>query len=142
MYELGLEVEAMITVERLPGERILIATQIGEITYEEIIEMFRQCQQLIGNDPGVFHRITDNRQATFSFTEALKLFDRATQELPASTWSPQIRVTFVGTSNWITFFRNTLATRGIQISAFTTLEAALESARLQLAHENNPTFSP
>jgi hypothetical protein len=125
-----------VSVQRLPGERILIATLTGEITIEDVMYMYQQSSTLIAGEEGVFHRITDTRKAKSSFPEMLKVLQRATQEMPAATSSGQVKVTFVGTTTWIDFIRNAFATRGIQMGAFRDMELALQAVRIQLNQEN------
>ena len=128
-----------VTVQRLPAEPILVATLVGDITIEDVMDMYQQSSTLIAGEEGVFYRIVDTREATSSFPEMLKVLQRATQEMPAATSSSQIRVTFVGTTTWIEFVRNAFAARGIQMGAFRDMDIALESVRIQLKQENPAT---
>lgn len=125
------------SVKRLPGERILIATMTGEVSIDDILGMYEESNKLIGEETGVFHRITDVRQATTSFPEMLKAIQRSTQEMPAASASRQIRVTFVGSSTWVDFIRNAFLARGIEMAAFQDMETALQSVRLRIASEDS-----
>jgi hypothetical protein len=126
-----------ITLERLPNEPILVATYTGHITLEDIRGLYRATAELIGDEPGTFHRISDTRGATSDFMEMLKTVQTVTQEMAGSSLDQRIQVTFVGTTSWIRFLREAFAKRGVLTSAFEDLESALESVRYRVVTETS-----
>ncbi|MAU12830.1 MAG: hypothetical protein CL607_23625 [Anaerolineaceae bacterium] len=124
-----------VTVERLEGEPILIATMRGYITYADVREVYRLSKALITVQDNKIYRITDVWQADSSFTEMLKVIQRATQEVAASTEDTRIQVVFVGAHSWIQFFRNTMQNRGIDIAVFTDMDKALQAVHLMIAND-------
>ena len=128
-----------IVVERLANEPILIAVYTDHITIEEILDMYRTSAELIGDDPRVFHRISDTRGANTDFTSMLKLVQAANQANAGSSTDSRLQVTYVGTTNWIKFLRDTFAKRGVLMPAFEDLETALESVRYRIKTENQET---
>jgi hypothetical protein len=131
-----------VTVERLPNEPILIATLTGYVSIEDIREVYCRTARLIGDDPGVFYRITDAREATSEFTEMLKAIQVAAQGIPFATSGPRIVTTMVGTNEWITFYRNALLNRGVNVAGFVDMETALESVRIRIANDKNLPPTP
>ncbi len=129
-------------VERLPDEPILIATLTGHITIADIQAVYSRTGELIGDDPGVFYRITDAREATSDFTDMLRAIQAASQGMPFATSDPRIVTTMVGTTGWIAFYRNALLTRGVQVAGFTDLETALQSVRIRIANEDRESPAP
>ena len=124
-----------VRVERLPNEPILIATLSGLVTEDDFIELYHLSSALIGTEGGVFHRISDLRHATSTFSDVLRAIQKAAQELPASLMDPQIQVTFVGENTWIIFARDFFLQRGINLPVFPDLESALESVRIRIVSE-------
>ena len=124
-----------VTVERLEGEPILIATLTGYVDYEDIKNVYIFSNELINDEDKKIYRITDTRTADSSFSEMIKSIQRATQELPGSATDKRIQVVFVGTTSWIQFYRNALQKRGIEIAAFLEMERALEAVRLMIAND-------
>ncbi len=128
-----------IIVERLATEPILIAVYTGHITIEEVLDMYRTSSELIADDPRVFHRISDTRGANTDFAAMLKLVQAANQANAGSSTDGRIQVTYVGTTSWIKFLRDTFAKRGVLMPAFEDLETALESVRYRIKTENQET---
>lgn len=126
-----------VEVIRLPDEPILIATLIGNVTVEDIKQIYIRSNELITDEDETIFRITDVRKATTTFPEMIKSIQMAVQELPASSRDPRVRITFVGESTWVTFARDTFAKQGIKSAAFTDMDEALDSIRLQIS---NPTL--
>jgi len=124
-----------VHVERLPNEPILIATLSGLITEHDFFELYHLSSALIGTEPGMFHRISDLRDATSTFGDILKAIQKAAQEMPASLMDPQIQVTFVGENTWINLARDFFLKRGINLPVFLEMESALESVRIRIASE-------
>ncbi len=125
-----------IVVERLADEPILIAVYTGHITFEEVVDMYRTSAELIGTDPRMFYRISDTRGATSDFAAMLKLVQAANQATAGSSIDSRIQVTYVGTTTWIKFLRDTFAKRGVLMPAFLDLETALESVRYRIKTES------
>ncbi len=121
-----------VSVQRLPDEPIIVATLVGEITLEDVKEVYKTTHELIGDEPGIFHRITDTTQATSNFMDMLQMIQVATQSMPSSTQAANIRVTFVGTTHWINFLRNAFQKRGVTMGAFEEMDDALAAVRLQI----------
>lgn len=128
-----------IVVERLADEPILIAVYSGHITFDELLHMYRTSAELIGDDARVFHRISDTRGATTDFSTMIKLVQAANQANAGSSIDSRIQVTYVGTTTWIKFLRDTFANRGVLMSAFEELETALQSVRYRIATESTAT---
>lgn len=126
-----------VEVIRLPDEPIIIATLSGSVTVEDIKQLYIRSNELIEEKDQTIFRITDVRNATTTFPEMIKSIQMAVQELPASSRDPRVRITFVGESTWVTFARDTFAKQGIKTAAFTDMEEALDSIRLQVT---NPTM--
>lgn len=130
-----------IIVERLADEPILIAVYTDHITVEEVLDMYRTSAELIGDDARVFHRISDVRGATTDFAAMLKLVQAANQANAGSSTDSHIQVTYVGTTMWIKFLRDTFAKRGVLMPAFEDLETALESVRYRIKTESETSPS-
>lgn len=127
------------TVIRLPDEPILIATLTGDATVDDIKEIYRQSNELMTEDDTHIFRITDVRQATITFPEMLKIIQNATQDMPSSTLDVRVSVTFVGESTWVRFARDAFSKKGFSMAAFTDMEPALESVRINIATSENAT---
>lgn len=130
-----------IIVERLADEPILIAVYTGHITFEEVLDMYHTSADLIGDDPRVFYRISDTRGATSDFASMLKLVQAANQATAGSSIDSRIQVTYVGTTTWIKFLRDTFAKRGVLMPAFEDMETALESVRYRIKTESETSPS-
>lgn len=123
-----------VTVRRMENEPILIATFSGNVTAQDMVEMFRLSDALIEADEKQIYRITDVQTATSNFIEMLGAIKSASTGQPGSTTDPRIKAIFVGTSTWINFARNALKSPnfgGLQLAAFATIEDALESIKFQ-----------
>jgi hypothetical protein len=124
-----------VTVELLPGEPILIATIKGEMTVEKAQEVFRRSLELIADIEGPIYRITDVSQATSSFGDMINVLNASGKGREGSTSDPRIRVILVGTSTWVRFFRDAMATAhqgGRSVPVFDNLDDALLAARHEL----------
>lgn len=121
-----------VTVIRLPDEPILIATLTGDVTIDDIKNIYRQSNDLMTEDDQYIFRITDVREGNSTFPEMLKAIQIVTQEMPSSTMDTRVNVTFVGESVWVKFARDVFLKQGIKMAAFTDMETALESVRLRI----------
>jgi len=133
-----------VTVTRLNNEPIIIATLSGIVTATMVKEVFRLSTELMGDEDCTFHRITDVRNADSNFMEMMGVIKEAATRAPGSTTDPRIRTTFVGTTTWMTFFRNALQNPqfgGKSLAAFTDIDDALASVRFQLQNEKSSSIS-
>ncbi|MBZ0298358.1 MAG: hypothetical protein K8J31_01400 [Anaerolineae bacterium] len=124
-----------VTVQLLPGESILIATMTGEVNREKALEVFHLTNELIADIEGPIIRITDVSEATSSFADMINVLNASGRSKEGSTSDPRIQVILVGTSSWLRFFRDAMASAhqgSRNIPAFDNLEDALLAARNEL----------
>ena len=133
-----------VSVIKVENEPILIATFSGEVTTQDMKNMFQQSADLMGDTEDAIYRITDARTATSNFMEMLGAIKEASTGQPGSTTDPRIHTTFVGTSTWITFARNALKSPkfgNLQMAAFPSMEEGLDYVRAQMRNENQSDVS-
>jgi hypothetical protein len=122
-----------ITVKRIPGEPIIIAKFTGELAAADVVEMFTRSVEIAKDIEGTVYRISDVQELEATFTETMKTVQVAVKGMAGSTNDPRIYVMFVGSTQWVAFYRNALQTRefgGVHLPVFASEEAALEHIRL------------
>lgn len=127
-----------VTVERLPGEPIIIATHTGHTTAEEVADMFARSAELMHGVEGTVYRITDVTGVTLSLPNLLGIVGEASKREPGSPSDPRLKVHIVGTDAmaklYVEFIKHA-RNGGVQIPMHKTLEDALHSIRLDIASE-------
>lgn len=127
-----------VTVEKLPGEPIIIATHTGETTAEEVAIMFARSAELMRGIDGTVYRITDVTGVTLSLPNLLGIVGEASRRGPGSPGDPRLRVHMVGTDAMAKLYVEFVKHRrngGVQIPMHRTVDAALHAIRLQITAE-------
>ncbi|QPC82768.1 hypothetical protein G4Y79_24300 [Phototrophicus methaneseepsis] len=105
---------------------LIIAKLWGQVTAEDIVELYRLSNQLMTSEDDLIYRITwIAEESETTFPEMFKAIQKATLALPASTLDSRIHPIFLGTSSWITFARNAFLQHGRHVPAFDTMEAVM-----------------
>jgi hypothetical protein len=121
-----------VTVERIPGEPIIMAKLSGDLTVDDVVEMFTRSAEIIKDVEGTVYRITNVQDIKAPFVEAMKTVQAATKGRSGSTSDPRIYAMFVGNTQWVDFYRNALQQEqfgGISLPVFASKEEALEHIR-------------
>ncbi|QPC82766.1 hypothetical protein G4Y79_24290 [Phototrophicus methaneseepsis] len=115
-----------VKVTRDPELPLLMATLTGEVVVEDIVEIFRRSEELMTPEDDELFRITYVGDAHTTFPEMFKAIQNATLKSGASILDQRIHTIFVGSSTWITFARNAMLQRGLEIPAFENMAMAME----------------
>lgn len=90
-----------VKVFRIPDEPILIATFTGPVTVAHMREMYEASAALIAPDENcAIYRITDFRSINSTPQEALRIYQTARLDMPASTTDPRVRPILLGSNKW------------------------------------------
>lgn len=130
-----------VTVYKLENEPILHATFSGEVTAEDLLEMYRRSAALMGASREIFHRIADFRQADSDMINVLNMIRAVSaDDAPGSTRDPRIRGVMLGDNKWVRVGQATLNQMGLgaTIPLFEKLGEALDYVRVQIALGNHP----
>jgi hypothetical protein len=117
-----------VTVELLPGEPILYATLVGDVTVDDMRAMFIQSAQMTQDMPGPIYRITDTRQGRADFMGMLQTVRAASDGTPGSSTDPKFKPVFLGTNEMVRMGVDMLKKPqfgGIQIPIFREIDDAL-----------------
>jgi len=131
-------------VKQLDNEPILIVKYVGDVTADDVREMFRLSAEIMGDADQTFYRINDIRDTDSNFTEMLDVVNIASTDMPGSSVDPRIQSSFVGTSTWLSFFRNAMSKPkfGARLmSAFDDMDDAIASIRIQIEQDEQSTLS-
>ncbi|QPC82767.1 hypothetical protein G4Y79_24295 [Phototrophicus methaneseepsis] len=121
-----------VKVRRHAELPLIIATLTGDVIIDDVMEMFRRSAELFKPEDALVYRITHVKDATSTFSDMLQVIQSATQQEAASTSDRRVQAILVGTSSWITFVRNALQKRGVNIPLFESIDMAMEFVYLQL----------
>ena len=125
-----------VTVKRVPGEAIVIATCSGVLDVPTLRDMFAQTDALMDDDDRVIYRIADYYGVTSPFADLLRNAQAASKDgASASTTDPRIKPMFVGSEVWQAHAREAFSKNpfgSVQIPIFGRVEDAIEYARLAL----------
>ena len=129
------------TIERLPGEPIVLVRITGVNSLEEQRQIYADSARLTADVEGHVWRITDFsglqvNKATFAHT--LKSSKLASSDETHSTVDPNVTVFFVAPTKESRFLRDLLAQQKA-IPIFHSLEDAIKAARLQIAKRQQQT---
>ncbi len=128
-----------VTVKRLPGESIVIATCSGVLDIPALQDMFAQTAALMNENDRVVYRIADYHAVTSTFADLLRNAQEASQDgAPASTTDARIRPMFVGSEVWQTQEREAFGKNpfgSVQIPIFGRVDDAIEYARRELGQK-------
>ena len=126
-----------VTVKRLAGEAIVVATCSGVLDVPTLKDMFAQTDALMDDDDQVIYRIADYYGVTSSFADLLRNAREASKgDLSASTTDPRIKPKFVGSEDWQAQARDAFSKNpfgSVQIPIFGRVDDAIEYARRKLA---------
>ena len=85
-----------VHVDQVPDRPIIIATFSGDVTVEDVIEMFRVSAELLKSIPGNVYRISDIRDAILTMDTILAAAKSTREHTPGSTADARIIPCFVG----------------------------------------------
>jgi hypothetical protein len=98
-----------VKVERIPGEPVIVATLVGKVTAELVLEMFEQSARLAAQIPGQVYRITDVRLSTTTFHEMVTILAEACrQKHTASSADPRFCGMLLGSHEWSQMYSESL----------------------------------
>jgi hypothetical protein len=129
-----------VKVDRIPGEPIIIATLIGAVTTEMVLDVFQQSARLAEEiESSIIYRIADVCAITTTFAEMVRILGEASQaEQPGSAADPRFRPILVGTNEWAQMYSNSLKQEqygGISVPVFATYDDALDHIHRQRAKQ-------
>jgi hypothetical protein len=130
-----------VTVYKLENEPIIHANFSGEVTSDDLLQMYRKSAALMGDSREIFFRVADFRQADSDMMNVLTLIRTASAENePGSTRDPRIKAVMLGTNKWVRIGQATLNQLGMgsTIPLFEKLGEALDYVRVQIALGNHP----
>jgi hypothetical protein len=126
-----------VTLKRLPDEPIVIATITGEVNRESVLKVYQLTEPYLDQIEGTIYRITDVSAVTTNLAEMLRVIQSANTNHAASSSDPRLRVTLVGTTAWMRFFRDALEQQSnVQIAVFDNLDDALAAIRQEIARSS------
>ena len=128
-----------IETTRIPNLPAVYARQVGHISIKEVEQMFADSAQLLEDVPPPYYRITDVRESKTDFHEFSRILLATSREGRYRTSDPDLTVVFVGSNKWAQNLRNIVATRGIWIWCFSTLEEALAYIESDLEQRSSAT---
>jgi hypothetical protein len=89
-----------ITVERIPGEPILVATLSGDVTADHVRSMFERSAKLAEQIEGRVYRITDLSAIKTKFSDLVEALAQASKGQPGSSSDPRFCAVIVGDNQW------------------------------------------
>jgi hypothetical protein len=113
-----------ISVERLPGEPIIVAKLSGVITPELIVPFFEECTRLAETIEGRVYRISDVSQVQISYSDLMQVL-ASSIGTPGSSLDPRFYVLMVGPHAWLQLYTDSLKQHG---SAFVPIFDSLDDA--------------
>lgn len=119
-----------VTLEKLEGEPIVIATYTQTMTLEDVKAAYTFTEPYLDEIEGTIYRINDVQQVKIDFPMVTNIIKDSTQQLPASTQSERVQPVFVGRSNMIDIVRDAMAKFGKSLPVFESIDKALEGIRL------------
>lgn len=126
-----------VTVVRPTDEPILIATFVGHVDSDMMLEMFRASDALTREGETIIYRISDCREANTHFADMMRIVSEAGRGLPGSSTDPRFHPVLVGTQAMVKLVADMLKQQkngGLQVPIFHTIDDALEAIHLQMAN--------
>lgn len=130
-----------VSVTRLPGEPIVVATLCGPLNVDALRTMFTQTAELTHDLDGPIYRIADFLHADASFKSMARVVTETTRQRPYGTRDPRIRPVLVCGYNRLRFLPDLFRQKafgGIDMPVFDTVDEALVHVRTQLEAELRP----
>lgn len=128
------------TVDRLPGEPIVVVTVTGHLTVEVMREVYRQIAKFADEIEPPIYRITDTRHREASFAEMMSIVKEAGKGMPGTTTDPRIRNVFVGRDKFAMIardaYRNTNPEK-LSMPTFDNMEDALTYVRYEISRQKD-----
>jgi predicted proteasome-type protease len=127
-----------ITIEKLPGEPIIVVTCSGHLDRQAMTDMFAQTMTLM-QDAKAIYRIVDYHAVTTPFGDVLRAVQEATANHPhGSTTDPHIKPVMVGGEGWLSQAREAFAKQpfgAVQIPMFNDMAEAVMAVRQQISEK-------
>jgi hypothetical protein len=124
-----------LTVERLPGEPIVVARFTGKVTAELVHEMFAESARFADEIGDRVHRISDVSDIETTFSDLILILAEASHGQPGSPSDPRFQGTLVGANAWAKMYSDSLQQQQygqLNIPVFDTFDAALAHIRSQI----------
>jgi hypothetical protein len=121
------------TIERLPGEPIIIVRCSGHLDSATFTDIFEQTITLMTEQDKTVYRIVDYHAVTTPFLDVLRAARDASTGNPAgSTTDPRIKPVMVGGETWLAAARQAFESQpfgSVTIPMFTSVAEAAAFAR-------------
>jgi hypothetical protein len=129
---------AVLSVERLPDEPIIIARLDGLVDADTARQVFEETARLAEGMTGHLYRITDCTCIDADLPNTMGMLLEATKGKPASTSDPNVTVVLVGGHQLTAFYSQAMAQPqfgGVNVRVFPSVEEALVYIRFQIRRE-------
>ena len=128
-----------VTVTRLRGQPIIVATVSGRHSLQTMLEVFTRSAELITDSDPFLYRITDFTGVDSTLADVVAMAREARQGLPGSTTDSRFRPVFVGSNAWVKLGHEAMRQPqfgGVVIPIFDTMDAALAYVHDQIARQD------
>lgn len=133
-------VMAVLSVERLPDEPIIIATLDGMVDAETSRQVFEETARLAAGITEHVYRITDCTRIDADLPNTMGMLLEVTKGKPASTSDPNVTVVLVGGHQLTKFYAQAMAQPqfgGISVPVFPSVAEALVHIRFQIRRQRS-----
>jgi len=122
------------SVERVPGEPIIIITIKGHLDAHIMRDVYDRVAELARDVEAPVYRITDVREMDVTIADMVEIIKESSKGFPGSPTDPRIVNVFVGKSHMSRFAADMLRLRrfgGVSTVLMNTMEDALAYVRLK-----------
>ena len=121
-----------VTVERLPGQPIIILHYEGFLDLETVKSAFIQSAKIAAEIEGTIYRIADVRNADSNFVEIVNIIKASRANVQGNATDTKFQVIFVGQNQLIHLYTDVLKQLGAApIPIFHTMEDAMQFIELE-----------
>jgi hypothetical protein len=132
-----------VTVERLPGQPIIVLHYEGFLDLDTIKSAFMQSAKFAAEIEGTIYRIADVRNADSNFVEIVKIVKASRANVQGNATDTKFQVIFAGQNQLIHLYTDALKQLGAApIPIFHTMEDAMQFIDLEQQKQvevNQPT---
>jgi hypothetical protein len=127
------------TIERMPGENILLLTVINPLDpVEDPRHAAELIDEMIEGTEGITCIVEDLRELKLNFSDLTIAMSEVTRKRPGSARDPRIQIAMVG-SGWLVEIASSASRQaqygGLDIPLFTSVEEAVEYCRERLSSQ-------